>query len=106
MFVVRQAIKGFKKGNVSRDRRRLVTFGLLQFLVEKLGRICSSSYEVKLFRVSFCLAFFGAFKISELVAASKKGGGGLLIQDVVLGERVVRCYIRKSKTDQMGRGKW
>lgn len=50
------------------------------------------------------LAFFGAFRISELVAPSKIRPGGLMFEDTCLGTGLVECFLRRSKTDQRGRG--
>lgn len=104
-FWVRQAMKGYRKAMVRRDARRPVTFEILQGIIRQLERVCSSGYEVMLFKVSFLLAFFGAFRIGELVSPSKKVQGGLSYQDVRCEAEVLELHLRKSKTDQLGRGK-
>lgn len=70
-----------------------------------LRDVCASDFEERLFRAAFTLAFFGAFRVSELVAASRLVVGGLLRGDVWLEDGGVVCLLRRSKTDQMGRGK-
>ncbi|KAM3936674.1 uncharacterized protein RB166_018500 [Leptodactylus fuscus] len=103
-FLVRQAARGFRRGAATRDRRRPLTFSILQDLVGFLGHFCVSEYEVVLFRLAFALAFFGAFRISELVSRSRVCPGGLLLEDCrLLGDDFV-CRIQRSKTDQEGRG--
>ncbi|KAM4026862.1 uncharacterized protein ACNLHF_022731 [Anomaloglossus baeobatrachus] len=67
--------------------------------------ICVSAYETVLFTTAFVLAFFGAFRIGELVSPSRVIGGGLLFEDVSVVGRRVECRLRRSKTDQMGRGR-
>ncbi|XP_073470547.1 integrase/recombinase xerD homolog [Aquarana catesbeiana] len=104
-FWVRQALKGYRRAVVKRDSRRPVTFEILRGIVDKLGVVCSSEYEVVLFKVAFVLAFFGAFRIGELVSPSKKVQGGIRLQEVQLDEEGVSIFLRKSKTDQGGRGR-
>lgn len=103
-FLVRQALRGFRKGRLTRDSRRPVSYEVLSDLGEVLGVLCTSSYEARLFRAAFSLAFFGAFRVSELVAPSRSRVGGLLVEDVCLKGCVLECVIRRSKTDQLGRG--
>lgn len=84
------------------ERRCPVSYALLQFLVSSLQEICSSNFEISLFKVGFCLAFFGALLV--LVSPSRVKAGGLLKYDVVLANEAVRLHIRKSKTDVFGFG--
>ncbi|XP_044136651.1 uncharacterized protein LOC122928152 [Bufo gargarizans] len=105
-FVIRQALKGWRKKYVSRESRRPVSFGLLGKLISLLPQVCSSPFEVALFSGSFSLAFFAALRVSELVAPSCRKPGGLSSDDVVLGNDSLRIRVRRSKTDQFGRGAW
>lgn len=50
------------------------------------------------------LAFFGALRIGELVSSAKHVAGGLFREDVVVTEVLVSVVVRKSKTDQAGKG--
>lgn len=104
-FLVRQALKGYRKQRGRPDLRRPVSFEMLGGLCQQVQDICASPYEVLLFRAAFSLAFFGAFRISELVAANKRTGGGLLRDDVQISEEGLSCFLRKSKTDQLGQGR-
>ncbi|KAM4036363.1 uncharacterized protein ACNLHF_015289 [Anomaloglossus baeobatrachus] len=79
---------------------------LLQQILSVLGRVCSSPFEVFLFSCAFTLAFFGAFRISELVASSSTRSGGLQAEDMHQYTDRLECFLAKSKTDQQGRGKW
>lgn len=104
-FLVVQALRGWRRGQVLADTRRPVSFQLLQDLGGQLVQLCNSPYEACLFRVSFSLAFFGALRIGELVSPSVSKPGGLQDEDVDLfPDRVVFC-LRHSKTDQFGRGR-
>ncbi|XP_053323805.1 uncharacterized protein LOC128497668 [Spea bombifrons] len=103
-FLVSQAMKGYRRGCRRVDSRRPVTFDLLGRLCVCLPGVCFSEFEVCLFRLSFVLAFFGAFRVSELVSPSTTTVGGLLFSDVLLRDRSVSLLVRRSKTDQLGRG--
>lgn len=60
-----------------------------------------------LFQVASLIAFFGALRVSELVATGKEDKSGLALQqrDVLLGDNRLELFIRRSKTDQVGKGK-
>ncbi|XP_077329230.1 integrase/recombinase xerD homolog [Lithobates pipiens] len=103
-FWVRQALKGYRKGNQKKDGRRPVTFAILGVISRQLGGLCTSGYEAHLFRTAFSLAFFGAFRVGELVSPAKTVGGGLLGQDVTVGDGYLCLKLRRSKTDQSGKG--
>lgn len=105
-FVIRQALKGWKKEYVRTEHRRPVSYSLLVRLLGATDSICSSPFEATLFRACFCLAFFAALRVGELVPPSRVGGGGLLSDDVILANGALRVRIRRSKTDIFGRGEW
>ncbi|KAM3920353.1 uncharacterized protein RB166_014754 [Leptodactylus fuscus] len=103
-FLVRQAVRGFKRGSSRRDRRRPLSFGILSELLGVLGDVCGSEYEVLLFHLAFSLAFFGAFRVSELVSPSRRCPGGLGLGDCRMDGGELVCLLRHSKTDREGRG--
>ncbi|KAM4771011.1 uncharacterized protein WCC33_002809 [Rhinophrynus dorsalis] len=103
-FIVRLALRGFRRGVLVRDSRRPVSFPLLVRLLGGLSSVCFSDFECRLFRVAFSFAFFGALRVGELVSGSRYSGGGLQALDVVLEVESVRFLVRRSKTDQDGRG--
>lgn len=51
-------------------------FDILRGIRGVLGKLCASWYEVALFSSSFLMAFFGAFRVGELISPSKIGAGG------------------------------
>ncbi|CAN2389032.1 hypothetical protein PRIEUP_LOCUS17151, partial [Pristimantis euphronides] len=104
-FLVRQALRGFRRGKVKKDTRRPVSFQLLWDIGGVLGNVCSSEYEVRLFRLAFSWAFFGALRVGELVSPSKIREGGIRREDVQVKGNSVEFWIRRSKTDQEGKGK-
>ncbi|XP_040285719.1 uncharacterized protein LOC120998906 [Bufo bufo] len=104
-FLVRQVLKGWRRGaGKVPDYRRPVSFELLVQMGDKLSCVCSSGWELVLFRAAFALAFFGAFRLGELVCDSVSRAGGLRSEDVELAGDRVYVRIRRSKTDQEGRG--
>lgn len=103
-FWVKQALKGYRKSHAKKDSRRPVSFSLLQVLRNKLGGVCKSGYEVILFKAVFSIAFFGAFRVGELVSPAKQVAGGLKMQDVEVKRDRVLLKLGRSKTDQAGKG--
>lgn len=105
-FSVRQALKGWRRELVCSDSRRPISFCLLLQLLDATASQCASAYEVLLFKTCFCLAFFAALRVGELVPPSRVRPGGLQGDDVVLANDAIRIRIRRSKTDVLGRGEW
>ncbi|OCT97217.1 hypothetical protein XELAEV_18009446mg [Xenopus laevis] len=92
-FFIWQAIKGLKKGCNRQDSQRPVS-------VELLGSF--SLYEETLFRATFVLAFFRAFRVGELVSHSKRVPRWHQWGEVELSLDRVDIWLRRSKTDQVG----
>lgn len=90
-FVIRQALKGWKKEYVRTEHRRPVSYSLLVRLLGATDSTCSSPFEATLFRACFCLAIFAALRVGELVPPSRARGGGLLSDDVVLANGLCAC---------------
>ncbi|OCT75951.1 hypothetical protein XELAEV_18031137mg [Xenopus laevis] len=103
-FVVKQAIKGYGREKVTVDRRRPITLNILEGLFEVLKNVVRSSFEASLFRVAFSWAFFGAFRIGELVSNNRSAGGGVRYEDVQAHAQGLTIQIRNSKTDKNGKG--
>ena len=107
-YRIRKMLEGWtrKRGKVQ-DSRSPISPVLLQQLSEQWVSLCRSEYERALFRVASLLAFFGALRVSELVAAGKedKSRVALQLRDVFLGEDSLEVFIRRSKTDQVGKGR-
>lgn len=49
------------------DVRHAITIEILTRLLNTLPRLCSLGMEAILFKAAFSVAFFGAFKVSELM---------------------------------------
>ncbi|KAJ7319784.1 hypothetical protein JRQ81_019295, partial [Phrynocephalus forsythii] len=66
--LIRRAIKGWERKTPKRqDNRKPITPPILRALLGELAGICWSSYEVRLFRCVFTLAFFGAFRVGAVM---------------------------------------
>ncbi len=107
-FVVRKALTGMSRLSQRVDPRLPITLPLLQQIITTLPAICNNHYEVCLFSAAYLLAFFGFFRVSELVAAST----GDLSQRACSHSDIsfapdfssLQVHLRTSKTDQLGQG--
>ncbi|OCU02335.1 hypothetical protein XELAEV_18008098mg [Xenopus laevis] len=104
-FVVRKVLKGWKNSFRSKDTRRPVSFSILSQLVTTVHNICSTVHESTLFSLAFSVAFFGAMRIGELVSPARNKLGGLLYSDMHAHESSLTIVLRRSKTDQRGKGR-
>ena len=106
-FIVRKLKEGCRRQGDHADVRRPVTVPLLSRMVSALQSVCSSSFEVSLFKAAFVTAFFGFLRVGEFTAASKAADttrilalGDTWFEGEDLSGMVIR--IRFSKTDQQG----
>lgn len=88
------------------DRRQLITLDLLQGLCECFSRFCASQFEILLFLTVAVVMFFGAFRLGEVLSASRfdSSGQALHLLDVSFNAGGVALRLRISKTNQRGRG--
>ncbi|XP_075038755.1 uncharacterized protein LOC142099314 [Mixophyes fleayi] len=107
-FLISRAMRGWAREQPSvEDHRRPIETSLLRQLIVALASVTKSDYETLLFSTAFSLAFFGAFRVSELVSPSKHViGNALMARHVLLAHNVLSCKILRSKTDQMSKGYW
>lgn len=103
-FSVQQVLKGYQRSTNSVDSRVPVTINMLRALIDVTDAVCSSAFGALLFRVSFSVCFFGAFRISELVPYSSFASNGLFYSDLTLGDTYLKFLLKHSKTDQLGKG--
>ena len=77
---------------------------LLAKLIAALKPICDSRYAQYMFKCAYLLAFFGLFRIGELVADSKNSAqkSVLKLSDTILKGSSLQVTLRFSKTDQKG----
>ncbi|XP_054832315.1 integrase/recombinase xerD homolog [Eublepharis macularius] len=106
-FAARRAVEGWRRlAPPPPDKRRPITLPILREITLRTKDICWSEFEAILFRAAFSLAFFGALRVGELVCASREDTSGRALQvgDVSWGRGGLTINIRRSKTDQLGRG--
>ena len=105
-FVIRKMLEGCKRLRHRKDYRAPISMTILKKIIATLKHICYSDYETVLFTAAFYLAYFGLFRVSELVICSNKAKGRALTKENVIFDRkdnsVIIC-IRVSKTNQAGR---
>lgn len=107
-FVLAKALRGWARLRPApADTRKPIDRHLLRKLLAVLPGVADSGFEATLFGLAFSCAFFGAFRVGELVAASGRSEDtGLLFSDVEVKVGSVLCRVARSKTDQLGRGRW
>ncbi|XP_075048207.1 uncharacterized protein LOC142108453 [Mixophyes fleayi] len=107
-FMISKALKGWGRTRPAHvDARLPITTDILDKLIGNLILVAVDDYERLLFSTAFSMAFFGAFRVSELVARSRgHQESGLRADYVIFCEGAVSCKLLRSKTDQCGRGSW
>ena len=106
-FMVKKLLKGFAQSTRQKDTRCPVTYQRLLKLIPILNNICTKSYEALLFTAAFTTAFFGFFRISELIGQSNKAQGfrkGLVVSDLQFATNHLTIRLAGSKTDQLKKG--
>ena len=90
-----------EKGRSVRTRDP-ITMQRLVKLLRNLQVICYDMFEFMLFILWMVWLFFGAFRISELLA--KGSEPGMKVEHLCLKQRKLSLLLCKSKTDQRGQG--
>ncbi|XP_056006915.1 uncharacterized protein LOC130050703 [Ostrea edulis] len=102
-FLLRKVLVGLTRKNPRADDRKPLTLDILSSILRLLPTICKSPYESALFSVIFTTAFFGYFRMGELVQNSVHDPGhAIQARDVIYLEHnnTVPIFLRHSKTDQ------
>ena len=104
-FRVKRALKGASRGKSTPDTRQPITPIILEKIMGATRFICSSNFETSLFKCIFSLAFFGLFRIGELVCNNKRQPQSkvLHLRDIAFKEDSMKVTVRFSKTDQTGK---
>ncbi|XP_077207291.1 integrase/recombinase xerD homolog [Paroedura picta] len=106
-FLACRAVEGWRRmAPPRRDSRRPITARLLRQVVRQLPLVCLSRFETVLAAAAFTVAFFGAFRCSELLAPARWSASShaVAINDVEVYREHLVITLRHSKTDQRGRG--
>jgi hypothetical protein len=104
-FIISKLLEGCHRNRVTFDCRAPLTLPNLAVICESLPQVCFNSYESKLFTSLFTLAYFGLFRVSELVASYKgQETGPLRNSDVsFINSDYVIISLRNFKTNQRGK---
>ena len=103
-FVIRKLLEGFKRLQSRKDLRAPITEDILVKIVQSLPFICYNQYELALFHSLYSLAYFGLFRVGELVFTDhRQSGYPLTLGDINLTPQSLTVRIRISKTNQSGR---
>ncbi|XP_078242407.1 integrase/recombinase xerD homolog isoform X1 [Pogona vitticeps] len=107
-FRIKKMLEGWsrERGQVY-DSRTPMSPSILQQLGEQWIKLCKDQYESALFKAATLVAFFGALRVSELVAMGRADTSCMALQlkDVLLQDGLLRIMVRRSKVDQSGKGK-
>lgn len=104
-FLIQKLLEDCYRSRQTKDDRRPITRSVLLVVVNVLSKVCYNAYETKLFQALFKIAYFGLFRVSELVGTSVTSfSRQIQVQDVaVLPDlsAVTICMFR-FKTNQRG----
>ena len=106
-FLVKKLMQGFARSAPSKDARYPITLQRLRKIVEILPLICNNSFEAMLFKTSFVLAFFGFFRVSELLGQNMSLKGArpaVQVNDVKVEAKKMTVQLHGSKCDQTKKG--
>ena len=104
-FMIKKMLEGCRRLRQRKDVRVPITLSILTRICQQLTFVTYSRYETLLFQAVYSLAYFGLFRVSELVATSiYQTSHALCANDVQFEpsfEAIIIC-IRSSKTNQVG----
>lgn len=104
-FTIKKILEGYRRSKPTHDTRMPITYDILHSICIRLESVCTCNYECHLFRAAFTLAFFGLFRVSELVFTSEQlADAPLFVQDIIgaLPASPFQVRLRRSKTNQQG----
>lgn len=103
-FVIRKLITGAQRYKPSQDKRKPITLPILHKLSSALPLVTPSWYMTELFQSLFLVAFYGFFRIGELIPLGKNTANKVIqLSDVsfhgetISGPSAVTLLIRNSK---------
>jgi site-specific recombinase XerD len=104
-FVIKKMLEGCKRLRTRQDYRAPISHRMLTKIITALKYVCSSGYEMLLFKTVFSLAYFGLFRVSELIVCSQMDTSrALTMKDVVFEKNTnaLLVQLRITKTKQTG----
>lgn len=105
VFIIRKLLTGCLRNRISHDVRAPLTKSILIRICKVLPDVCYSHYESKLFFCLFTVAYFGLFRISELVVPSRTQFRSVVqASDLsVLDNKYILIRLHHFKTNQCGK---
>ena len=105
VFIVKKLLEGCRRSRPRTDVRAPITKLILQKICSNLPLICYSSYETCLFRAAYLTAYFGLFRVSEIVFSNPMQPGRPLQGSdvkVINNPKSLTISVTASKTNQAG----
>ena len=102
-FAIQKMLEGCKRSRKTKDMRSPISLEMLEKILLVLKHVCYTDYETTLFKTVFSMAYFGLFRVSELVYTNLDDRA-LTKDDIILekGAQAVRITLKVTKTNQMG----
>lgn len=106
-FIIQKLLEGYRRTRQRKDGRVPITISILTKICQHLPFVTYSRYKTLLFRAVYSLAYFGLFRVSELVVTRPTEidlNHALRIKDVHFEKstEAIVIRIRSSKTSQRG----
>lgn len=105
VFMVNKLLEGCRRNRITNDCRAPLTIRTLVSVCDSLPSVCYNIYENKLFESLFTLAYYGLFRVSELVTSSGMQAENVLsLSDLTfVGQKEYAVIkLRHFKTNQRG----
>jgi len=100
-FIITKALDVCKRRPHRKDLRAPITIDVLVALCLVLLQTCYNRFETLLFHALFTLAYFGSFRVGELVASGSSVN--LFVKDLELTVDYICITLRYYKTNQRGK---
>lgn len=103
-FIIKKILEGFRRLRSRRDIRAPITQDILLKICQVLPLICYNNYEFALFKATFCLAYYGLFRVGELVQTDQRQAGyALQLDDIKFSNDLLVVRIRVCKNNHSGK---
>lgn len=99
-FIIQKMLEGFRRGRPSKDNRAPLTKNILREVCSVLTEVCYTQYEASLFHTIFTLAYFGLFRVGELVSSNSTSNPTLLTDDCKINLKSISITLKTHKTSQ------
>lgn len=103
-FLVSKLLQGLNRTRRSKDVRLPITPSILVRVLLSLPRVCKTLYEASLFSLAYSLAFYGFFRVGELVVTQAEHGLQIRNVQLIDNDQAISLGLQSSKTDQSGAG--